>query len=62
MARIGVFVCHCGENIARKVDVEKVVASAKRLPGVVMTENYPYMCSAPGQRRIQEAIEENDLT
>lgn len=62
MARIGVFVCHCGENIARKVDVEKVVASARRFPGVVMSEDYPYMCSAPGQRRIQEAIEENNLT
>lgn len=62
MARIGVFVCHCGENIARKIDVAKVAASAARFPGVVMTENYPYMCSAPGQRKIQESIEEYGLT
>lgn len=62
MSRVGVFVCHCGENIARKVDVESVAEFAGRLPGVVLTEHYPYMCSAPGQKMIREAIDEHHLT
>jgi heterodisulfide reductase subunit A len=61
MSRVGVFVCHCGENIARKVDVEQVTAFAKRLPGVAVSEHYPYMCSAPGQKLVRETIEANDL-
>lgn len=62
MARLGVFVCHCGENISRRVDVERVAGFAGHLPGVVVAEHAPYMCSAPGQARIQEAIHEHDLT
>jgi heterodisulfide reductase subunit A len=62
VARIGVFVCHCGENIARRVDVERVAESARDLPGVVVAEHYPYMCSAPGQQKIQDAIREQGLT
>jgi heterodisulfide reductase subunit A2 len=62
MARLGVFVCHCGENIARRVDVERVAEFADELPGVVVAEHYPYMCSAPGQARIQSAIREQGLT
>ena len=58
MQRIGVFVCHCGSNIAATVDVKKVVEMAKLEPGVVHAEDYQYMCSEAGQSRIQEAIRE----
>ena len=59
--RIGVFVCHCGLNIASAVDVEKVVEEIKKYPGVVHAENYIYMCSDPGQEKIRKAIEEKKL-
>lgn len=49
MQRIGVFVCHCGSNIAATVDVKKVVEMAKLEPGVVHAEDYQYMCSEAGQ-------------
>lgn len=62
MARVGVFVCHCGENIRRKVNPEQVVEFSRRLPGVAHAEHYPYFCSAPGQKRIREAVEEQGLT
>ena len=53
MQRIGVFVCHCGTNIAATVDVEKVVEAIKNEPGVVHAEDYQYMCSEAGQSKIQ---------
>jgi heterodisulfide reductase subunit A len=59
--RIGVFVCHCGLNIAASVDVEKVVEEIKKYPGVVHAENYIYMCSDPGQDLIRKAIKEKEL-
>ena len=62
MARVGVFVCHCGENIARRVDVERVTEFARRLPGVVSSEHYPYFCSAPGQKKVEQAVQEQGLT
>lgn len=62
MSRVGVFVCHCGENIARRVDVERVTAFARRLPGVAVSEHYPYLCSAPGQKLIRETIGAHGLT
>jgi heterodisulfide reductase subunit A2 len=62
MARIGVFVCHCGENIARMVDVAQVSEALKDHPGVCVSQDYKYMCSEPGQQLIRQAIEENDLT
>ena len=62
MARVGVFVCHCGENIRRKVNPEQVVEFSRRLPGVAHAEHYPYFCSAPGQKRIREAVAEQGLT
>lgn len=61
MARIGVFVCHCGKNIASKVDVERVAAQAAEMPGVEFAADYRYMCSDPGQRLIAEAIKEHGL-
>ena len=62
MQRIGVFICHCGTNIAATVDVEKVVEAIKNEPGVVHAEDYQYMCSEAGQSKIQEAIKEKHLT
>ena len=61
MRRIGVFVCHCGSNIAATVDVKRVVEAALREPMVVHAEDYPYMCSEAGQSRIAEAIREEKL-
>ena len=62
MQRIGVFVCHCGTNIAATVDVKKVVELVRFEPGVVFADDYMYMCSEAGQEKIVEAIKENDLT
>lgn len=62
MTRIGVFVCHCGENIARTVDVARVTEEARSLPGVVCARDYRYVCSEPGQKLIREAIREHDLS
>ncbi len=62
MQRIGVFVCHCGSNIAATVDVKKVVEIIKNEPGVVHAEDYQYMCSEAGQAKIIEAVKEHKLT
>jgi heterodisulfide reductase subunit A2 len=61
MAKVGVFVCHCGENIARTVKVDQVVDFAHQVPGAAVTEHYPYMCSAPGQQMVIDAIREHGL-
>lgn len=53
MPKIGVFVCHCGSNIAGTVDVEKVAAAARMIPGVVVACDYRYMCSKQARRRSQ---------
>ena len=62
MQRIGVFVCHCGTNIAATVDVKKVAEMALMEPGVVHAEDYQYMCSEAGQALIAKAIKEKGLT
>ncbi len=62
MAKIGVFVCHCGENIARTVNVKQVAEAARRIPGVAFSTDYPYFCSAPGQKIVMDAIKEHGLT
>ena len=62
MQRIGVFVCHCGSNIAATVDVKRVAEMALMEPGVVHAEDYQYMCSASGQNIIKDAIKEYGLT
>ncbi|KAF0214885.1 MAG: heterodisulfide reductase subunit, partial [Geobacteraceae bacterium] len=61
MSRIGVFVCHCGENISRTVDVEKVAAAAGQLFGVAHATDYKYMCSDPGQSLLKKAVAEHNL-
>lgn len=59
--RIGVYVCHCGTNIAGTVDVQSVTDFAAQLDGVVVARNYAYMCSDPGQALIKDDIHEEGL-
>ena len=59
--RIGVFVCHCGTNIAGVVNVPDVVEYAKTLPNVVYAENNLYTCSNDTQDRIKQKIAEHNL-
>ena len=62
MQRIGVFVCHCGTNIAGTVDVALVAEALSHEPGVVHSAEYQYMCSQAGQDLIKAAIREYSLT
>jgi heterodisulfide reductase subunit A len=59
--RIGVFVCHCGTNIASTVDVEKIAEAAKELPYVVHTDCNLFTCSDATQQQIKDAISEHNL-
>jgi len=59
--RVGVYICHCGTNIAGTVDVQRLAAYAARLPNVVIARDYKYMCSDPGQELIKKDIEEHRL-
>ena len=61
MRRIGVFVCHCGTNIAATVDVKTVAETLGKEPAVVYATDYPYMCSEAGQNIIKDAIKEYQL-
>ena len=61
-ARVGVYVCHCGINIAATVDVGAVAAFAQTLRDVVVAKEYTYMCSDPGQELIKDDIREQGLT
>ena len=62
MQRIGVFVCHCGTNIAGTVDVKAVAEALGREPSVVTSVDYQYMCSESGQNLIKDAIRDYRLT
>jgi heterodisulfide reductase subunit A len=62
MSKIGVFVCHCGENISATVDCEKVAETAGKYDGVTFSDDYKYICSDPGQSLIKNAIKEKGLT
>ncbi len=59
--KIGFYICHCGTNIASKVDIKLVAEHAKSIPGVVVSKDYQYMCSDPGQDMIKKDIEELGL-
>jgi heterodisulfide reductase subunit A len=56
--RIGVYICHCGLNIAGTVNVEEVAKYAATLPNVAISRHYRYMCSDPGQDLIKNDIKE----
>jgi heterodisulfide reductase subunit A len=60
-ARVGVYVCHCGSNIAGVVDVVDVAAWSAHLPHVVVSREYKFMCSSLGQELIQKDIQELGL-
>lgn len=60
--KIGVYVCHCGTNIAGNVNIEEVINYASNLPNVVLAKDYAYMCSDPGQDLIKNDIKEKGLT
>jgi len=59
--KAGVYVCHCGTNIAATVDVAAVAEYARGLEGVVLARDYTYMCSDPGQDLIKQDIAEHNL-
>ena len=59
--RVGVYICHCGINIAATVDITAVTDYAAHLPGVAVARNYTYMCSDPGQALIKNDIAGHNL-
>ena len=59
--RIGVYVCHCGTNIAGTIDVDALAKFAEGLPGVALARHYKYMCSDPGQELVKRDIRELGL-
>lgn len=59
--RIGVYVCHCGSNIAGVIDPAAVAEYAATLPDVVLAKDNLYMCADSGQRLIQQDIKEHNL-
>ena len=59
--RVGVYICHCGSNIACTVDVEEVARWAAGLPGVVVSRDYKFMCSNPGQEMIVKDVHQLSL-
>jgi len=61
MKRLGVFICHCGVNIAGTVDVKSVAEKIGEIEDVAHSTDYIYMCSEPGQQIIREAVREKDL-
>ncbi|UCG68898.1 MAG: CoB--CoM heterodisulfide reductase iron-sulfur subunit A family protein, partial [Thermoplasmata archaeon] len=60
--RIGIFICHCGANIANVVDVTYVAKFAKTLPDVVISSDNQFMCSEQGQKVMKEAIRKKKLS
>ena len=60
--RIGFFICHCGINIAYRVRVKEVAEYAATFPGVVVSKDYLFMCSDPGQDLIEKDVKKYDLT
>lgn len=59
--RTGVYICHCGTNIANTVDVLDVATHARSLENVCISRNYEYMCSDPGQDLIKQDIHDHGL-
>jgi heterodisulfide reductase subunit A len=59
--RVGVFVCHCGLNIAGVIDIKELVDYARKLPYVEFADANRYSCADPGQEQIRKAIKEHEL-
>jgi heterodisulfide reductase subunit A len=60
--KVGVYICHCGTNIAKVVDVEDVATWAGKQPNVEVSREYKFMCSSLGQELIEKDIKEKGLT
>ncbi len=60
--RIGVYICHCGLNIASKIDVAALEKFAAGLPHVALSKTYKFMCSDPGQQLIKDDLAKHKLT
>ena len=60
-SRVGVFICHCGHNIARAIDVKSVMEKIVKYPGVAHVEDSVYLCSDPGQKIVTDKIKEAEL-
>lgn len=61
MARIGVFICHCGTNIGGVVDIPRVLEAARKMPMVTYVDENKYTCSEPGQASVRDGIIKNKL-
>lgn len=59
--RIGVYICHCGANIASVIDVSSVAEFARQLPSVAVSRDYKFMCSDPGQELIKTDIRDHGI-
>ncbi|HOD74676.1 MAG TPA: CoB--CoM heterodisulfide reductase iron-sulfur subunit A family protein [Syntrophorhabdaceae bacterium] len=59
--KTGIFICHCGHNIKHTVDVKRLSEFFGKLPNVVVSQDYPFVCSEPGQDLISESIEKYGL-
>jgi heterodisulfide reductase subunit A len=59
--KVGGYVCHCGFNIGGVVDIEAVKDYAATLPNVVVSKEYKYLCSDPGQDMVQQDIKEGKI-
>ncbi|MCX5807500.1 MAG: CoB--CoM heterodisulfide reductase iron-sulfur subunit A family protein [Proteobacteria bacterium] len=59
--KTGIFICHCGHNIKHTIDVKKLSQYFKKYPGVTVAEDYPFVCSEPGQDMIRDSIEKQGL-
>ncbi|MBT3218595.1 MAG: FAD-dependent oxidoreductase [Proteobacteria bacterium] len=60
--RIGFYICHCGINISYRVRVKEVAEYVATLPNIVVSRDYLFMCSDPGQELIEKDIREHNLT
>jgi len=60
--RIGVYICHCGLNIASKVDIPALEKYATTLPKVILAKTYKFMCSDPGQQLIKDDLAKHGIT
>jgi heterodisulfide reductase subunit A len=59
--KTGIFICHCGHNIKHTIDIEWLKDYFSKFPSVTVSEDYPFMCSEPGQDMIRENIEKNGI-
>ncbi len=59
--RIGVYICHCGVNISQTVNVERISREMAKRPNVIVSRDYKFMCSDPGQEMIRRDIKEHNL-